>query len=170
MKSDSQLCISARYPILSIICLGILASSLFMAFSTILTALLDLLADYVMNPAMMKMATPLFNPIVESVADLMIDMSELYEDLTDLPRLALVPYDIILIFLDTFIVILGVIRLELITMVYLYDSLYQFYKATKEAFGISLITFQYIRAFASRSTLVFSWKHWSRLCQIWLEI
>ncbi|KAJ5994748.1 hypothetical protein N7481_001725 [Penicillium waksmanii] len=88
-----------------------------MAFSTILTALLDLLADYVMNPAMMKMAKHLFNPILESVADLMIDMSELYEDLTNLPRLALVPYDIILIFLDTIIVILGVIRLELITMV-----------------------------------------------------
>jgi hypothetical protein len=170
MKSDTQLFTSVAYPPLSIICLGLLTSSLLMAFSTILTALLDFLADYVMNPAMMRMAQPLFNPIIESIVDLVIDSSELYEDITDLSRILLVPYDLIIILLDTVIIILGVIRLELIIMVYLYYSLYQFYQAAKDAFSICLEGFQYFRIFTSRSVLAFSWKHWSGLCQIWVEI
>lgn len=141
-----------------------------MTFSTVLTALLDLLADYVMNPAMMKMAQPLFNPILESVADLMIDMSELCEHATSLSRSALVPYDLLLVFLDTVIVILCVIRLELIAVMYIFYSLYQFCQAAKVALSILLIDFRYVRSFASRLTLVFSWTHWSGLCQICVEI
>lgn len=159
----------ALYPIFGIFCLGILVASLFLACGTAFTAFLDLLADYVMNPVMMKLAKPLFNPIIEYTAELMVDTTELYEDATDLSKIAMVPYDIILIFLDIILITIGVIRLELLAAVHFFYSFYQLYQTIRSLFGASLIWFRYLRSF-TKFSFVLSLEYISALCQIWVEV
>lgn len=109
------------------------------------------------------------NSVYDSIVSLAVDANTLYEDLTDLSSVYLVPYDIFIILLDLILIIIAVIHLLFLWMLHVYHAVYHFCADAKDL-GASVLAFiLLLRSSSTSAKRVISWDYWSGIFQIWTE-